>query len=344
MKRRDFLKAIPMACIGTSLLGGSFSGAAQSSVKSSKVQFKMGLCADVHQDLIPDATARISEFVRDMEKRKADLIVQLGDFCQPKKTNEDFIVAWNRFEGGKYHIMGNHDRDGGYSYEKILEFWGGSLETKIPYYSFDAHGYHFIVLNGNDKNPEKSGGGYPTYIGNEQKQWLADDLASTSLPTFVFCHQPFDLDVVRGKGDFDNGPEIRKTLEDAKGKDGKPKVKAVFTGHYHSDYHLVINDIWYIQINSMSYCWISDKKYFRSRYDEATEKKYPHLKNCLVYQAPVWAFLTVFEDGRFEMLGKESDFLPPTPESMGMPSLWNGVPLTASISGLKSWKPPKRKS
>ncbi len=44
--------------------------------------------------------------------------------------------------------------DGGFTREQTIEYWG--MPTK--YYSFDMKGYHFIILDGNDKrDPPQSG-------------------------------------------------------------------------------------------------------------------------------------------------------------------------------------------
>lgn len=334
MKRRDFIAASALTL--TAPFVGQWADGTAAAEDSEKVLFRLGLCADVHQDLVPDACDRLRAFVDEMTRQKADMIVQLGDFCCPKAANRPFIDIWNSFPGDTCHVVGNHERDGGFSYENVLDFWSLSEKTQTPYYSFDKNGFHFISLNGNDRNPDKPARGYPSYIGSDQRQWLEADLAQTTLPTIVFCHQPMDLDVVGAGGNMDNGPEIRRIFENAGKIDGKPKVKFVFTGHYHSDFRNLINGIHYIQINSMSYAWISDPRYTRSRFDAETEKKYPHLKNCMMYVDPIWAVLTLYADGRFAMQGKKSTFLPPTPSDLGMPDKWNGVPLTASISDYKS--------
>lgn len=51
---------------------------------------KFAVCADVHQDLICDATDRIKTFVKAAEDEKSDFIIQSGDFCLPFEKNEPF--------------------------------------------------------------------------------------------------------------------------------------------------------------------------------------------------------------------------------------------------------------
>jgi len=70
---------------------------------------RIGIVADVHQDIIHDGYARMRYFIEDMNIRKPDFIIQLGDFVMPRKRNQPFLDAWNEFDGPGYHVLGNHD-------------------------------------------------------------------------------------------------------------------------------------------------------------------------------------------------------------------------------------------
>ena len=83
----------------------------------SKSKLRIGLIADVHKDIIHDADDRLKTFVDAMTAAKADAIVQLGDFCIPKAANQPFLDIFRRFPGPRYHVLGNHDTDGGFSRE-----------------------------------------------------------------------------------------------------------------------------------------------------------------------------------------------------------------------------------
>ena len=112
-------------------------------------QIRIGICTDVHLNLMHDSELRLSTFVDAMNKAKPDFIIELGDFMTPDKKYAHFIDTWNLFQGDKYHVIGNHETDGGFSKSQVLESRGMSH----PYYSFDKNGFHFIVLDGNDKKP-----------------------------------------------------------------------------------------------------------------------------------------------------------------------------------------------
>jgi len=242
MKRRNFL--------GTSVAGGI--GLAlnslplfASTVNAGQKGPTFGICTDLHHDLIKDGPARVRAFIDEMNYLQPDFIIQMGDFCTPKPANQAIMDAWNGFKGPKYHVIGNHDIDGGFSHNQVLAFWN----AQSAYYSFDCKGYHFIVLNGNEKAADSSYIGYPRSILESQRKWLENDLADTKLPTIVFCHQGIDNDM---DGLFE-GSLIRLAFERANRDAGFLKVQAVFSGHHHEDYHNVYNHINYIQINSISY-------------------------------------------------------------------------------------------
>ncbi|MBL7973168.1 MAG: metallophosphoesterase, partial [Prolixibacteraceae bacterium] len=145
---------------------------------------RIGMCTDVHLPTMHDAEYRITTFINAMKAEKPDFIIELGDFAIPGEKYAPFFDIWNSFPGEKYHVIGNHEMDGGTSKEKALEY----RKMPMPYYSFDKNGFHFIVLDGNDKkNPEEKR--YNQFIGPEQIGWLKADLEKANYPVVIFSHQ-----------------------------------------------------------------------------------------------------------------------------------------------------------
>ena len=224
---------------------------------------------------------RLNAFIKEASEKKADFIMQMGDFCIPREENLGLMEIWDRFKNPSYHILGNHDTDLGYSKKQAMKFWN----MKKRYYSFDTHGYHFVILDGNDPNP-KPWSGYHRYINEEQQDWLKDDLRKTKLHTFVFSHQTLENE----DGGVANFQEIRSILEEANANAGEARVIASFSGHHHTDYMTDINGIYYIQINSASYRWVGDK-YMKIRYSDEIDKKHHHIKRTIPYKDPLFTFL-----------------------------------------------------
>jgi len=309
--RRYFLQKLALGALVVSPVQKLFAKTdrVQTAMKSGEAKVRFGVITDLHHDLIYDGLDRLSAFISEMNKEVPDFIIQMGDLCFPKKENLPLMDVWAKFKGNSYHVIGNHDTDGGYTRDQVVEFW----KAKAKYYSFDANGFHFIVLDGNEHNPSPDRpAGYARFVSRTQLDWLKKDLDETALPTIIFCHQGLDNDA----GGLENGTLMRYTLEQANFKN-KHKVVMVLSGHHHQDYHNHINGIHYVQINSASYQWLGDK-YKEIRYSEAVDKAKPMLKYTVPYKDPLWAMVEIGQDGTIRIEGKRSVFVGSSPEALGV--------------------------
>ena len=269
--------------------------------------FRMGMIADLHHGLEPTARRRLSEFVEGARFSGLDCITQLGDFNYGKPESLECMDIWNRFEGNKYHVLGNHDMDF-YNKEHMVEFW--SMPGR--YYSFDCNGYHFVVL---DRNNLKTTDGYVHYAhGNfyvdskmrghadpEQLEWLATDLKATRLPAVVFMHQGLGMqNEAYPPGDARGAVEA--VFEQANRDAGTQRVAAVFCGHHHIDRYNRKNGIHYVWINSASYYWVGAK-----------------YGKMAPYRDVLFAVVTFHPKGLIEIKGCSSIFEPPTPQDRDYP-------------------------
>ena len=313
MKRRDFLKK--------SIQAGALLSLPISLPACSLPKLRFGLIADVHKDIMHDADERLQAFITEAQKRPLDFIMQLGDFCIPKDPNRDFLNIWQQYEGPKYHVLGNHDTDGGFTREQTMEFWG----MKSKYYSFDENNVHFTVLDGNDANP-KPWSGYHRYIGKEQMEWLKNDLDKTKNPTIIISHQTLE----NPDGGIANMEEVRAVLEEANKKAGFTKVVASFCGHHHTDYHTQINGIYYIQVNSASYRWVGGDHQV-VRYSETINKDFPWIKYTIPYKKPLFTFVEIKPSGSLTLEGMSTTFVGPGPEEMGLPERPENDPIVPYI-------------
>ena len=298
--RRHFLK---QTATGAAVLALG----APRSIASGLEPFTFGLCADVHQDVMPDATERMAVFVRAMNERKATFIAQLGDFCIPKQDNRRFLDTFHSFEGPHYHVLGNHDTDSdnltksGYTQKETKAFWG------MPgnYYSFVHGGIRFIVLDGNDR-PEDGGTDYPRHIGKPQRQWLDAELARTEEPIVVLSHQGAE----HPEG-IDNGATVRSILENANRN---------VSGHHHLNYHDEVGGIPYVQVNSMSYFWVGEECQ-NFAYPPHIHAANPMLEFTAPYRDPLWTMVTVDPDaGEIRIEGRTSVWAGASPEELGYQS------------------------
>jgi len=258
--RRAFLKGSGLVVAG---LAAGIS-VAHGAKTDRKAKLSFGIVTDAHfADFVGRGTRKyresipkMAECVGLMNDKKVDFLVELGDFkdqgkpVSEKKTLEYLEAiekAYGAFKGPRYHVLGNHDVD---SISK-KQFMARITNTKIPktatYYSFDAKGLHFVVL---DANYDAKGADYDhgkfnwtdSNIPPEELEWLKKDLAGSSKPAIVFVHQ--QLDVKRNTG-VKNAPAVRKVLQDSK------RVLAVFQGHHHPGHSSRIEGIHYYTLKAM---------------------------------------------------------------------------------------------
>lgn len=303
------------------------------SVNSSALTF--GIVADIHADLIPDKMERLESFIETATQKDVDFIIQLGDFCFPKKENLEFLHLWNQFKKPKYHVLGNHDMDVS-SKSETMDFWGMSN----AYYSFDQKGLHFVVLDPNYLFQNNKYLDYDhanfyvddatrTFINPEQISWLIEDLKNTDLPTIIFSHQSL-INPIWG---IKNRVEVQHILESENSRVGHQKIIACFNGHDHIDFHRQINGIHYLEINSMSYQWLGEKYSNKTRYPEHFYKTYQHLDKLGTYKDPLFAFATLdLEDNLLRLDGVQSEWVTPTPAELHVPTQVFGAQSSASIS------------
>ena len=199
--------------------------------------------------------------------------------------------------------------DGGFTREQTLKYW--SVENK--YYSFDLNGYHFVVLDGNDKK-KNAAPGYARYIGPPQSDRIKNDLGKTNLPTLIFSHQG-----IGPAGGIENNKEIQAIFEKANDQAGFRKVVACFNGHDHLDAHTINQGIHYVQINSMSNQWLGGD-YRRARFSKEIEEKYPWVSYTSPYKDSLYAIVTLQDDGVIEIEGVQSQWIPPSPFDIISPS------------------------
>ncbi len=289
-----------------------------------KADLKIGIIADLHQDIIHDGPKRLEAFISNSNSKKCDFIIQLGDFALPRKRNKIILDKWDLFNGDKYHVLGNHDMvDYGFTKSQTMSWWG----MKERYYSFNRNGYHFIVLDGNDDNPKPWDEYYNRYIGSIQKKWLSEDLKKTNLPTIIFIHQSLD-----SKGGIHNQNDIRKIIESSIFVNGNKKVIACICGHHHDDYLKTINDIAYIHINSSSYKWVGEKYKF-SRFNKKIEEDFPSIVKTCPYKKPL--FTTMYINSKTKTINfdpKKTSFIKPSPKDLNIPGAQN---IKSEISKMK---------
>lgn len=319
---------------------------------TSKNKIKFAAMADIHLDIMHDGEKRLDAFLEAARAEDVDFIIHLGDFAYPNDTSnticpldtmpenvieayknpspvdkEAILKKYNAFEKPTYHTMGNHDFDF-LTPEEAIAMYG------IPggYYSFHMGGWHFIVLDGNYYKDDNGNfvhydrGGYfyhdLPYVNDEQLLWLREELKKTDEPVVMFSHQP----LFKYNGGIKNVADFEKIISEAKAR-GK-KIRMCVNGHCHVDDLDEIDGTLYYNLNSISNMWVGET-YEHAHYGKETEKNFPCLKWTIPYRNPIYAIITMDDEG-ISVKGVKGTYVQPGPKKLNF---------TGKISpSVKSWE------
>lgn len=277
--------------------------------KESEVKtVRFGLLTDIHLPTMHDSEKRMTAFIDSMRVAKPDFIVELGDLVTPAPKYQALMDIWLSYPGDTYHVIGNHEMDGGYGLDQVLVH----RKMESSYYHFERNGFNFIVLDGNDKKfPEETG--YRNYIGPEQQEWLKKKLSLVQGPVIILSHQ-----AIGPIGGMDNAEEIRAIFEAHNQEHPENRIFASFNGHLHYDAATEVNGIWYVHVNSASYFWMGEE-YEYIRYAEEVDEEFKWIKYTAPYQDPLFALVEISSDGMIEIFGKSTSYVGPSPWELGYP-------------------------
>jgi 3',5'-cyclic AMP phosphodiesterase CpdA len=219
---------------------------------------RIGLVTDIHHG--PDVDVRTGSAARSLlaaftagmrERFHPDLIVDLGDRINDVDLEadrarlrevRDMLEAAGR---PVVYAWGNHD---------LANVPPGEARAILgktgDHESFDAAGYHLVVLNSQDPTVEGIGG----TLSPAQLDWLERDLSATARPALVFCHHPLDEQDPGRHWYFADHPghALARNRERARRiLAASGRVRAVFNGHMHLNTVEVIDGIPYITLMSL---------------------------------------------------------------------------------------------
>jgi predicted phosphodiesterase len=264
---------------------------------------RLGLIADLHRDAIHDSDLRLQTFLEEMNRVEAHAKIQLGDFAIPKSANASFIAAFNQGNIPAYHVLGNHDMDEGYSKEQAIQAFG----MPAAYYAQVIQGVRILVLDGNDPGSPTTKGGYASYIGKVQQDWLNQQLEESKEPVIVISHQP-----IAGIYTIDNAVEIQNLLSVH-----ASKIILAINGHAHVDQLIKVAGVSYLHLNSASYYWVGEKHRHLSL-DANTHAAYPSLAFTCPYAAVLFGVLTLDRKAKkLSLTGRKSSWIGPSPLELG---------------------------
>jgi 3',5'-cyclic AMP phosphodiesterase CpdA len=255
MNRRRFLQDGSLWLLGSGLAATPLANLLAADEPPRRV--RIGLVTDLHYaDKPPAGTrhyretlAKFEEATAQFQEAQPDFVVELGDLIDAADSVEaekKYLATINRefaaLPGDKHYVLGNHCV-ATLTKEEFLDGVG----QKKSHYSFDAGGFHFVMLDAcfrGDGEPYNRGNFKWTdaNIPEEQVEWLRADLKATTSKTIVFAHQRLD---VKNEYGVKNSDQVRQVLEES------GKALAVFQGHSHKNDLKDINGIHYCTLVAM---------------------------------------------------------------------------------------------
>lgn len=280
---------------------------------------RLGMITDLHQDIMHDGKQRLDSFLAAMQEEAPDAIIQLGDFAVPSEANQPLIDSFNDAHPQALHVLGNHDIDGGYTWEQTLRSW----RLQERYYRHDVNGLQLVVLDGNERPPNHDRG-YPSYIGAEQRDWLRDTLMSYEGPSLVLSHQP-----LAGPYAVDNAAAVQEILSAA-----ADRVLLAINGHSHIDHLLRQGQVGYLHLNSASYVVVG-RDFRHESYSAEIHAAHPRLASTCPYRDALFTTLTVDPVRQtIDVKGRETEWVGPSPAELGRdkhPDLLDGEQIAPRI-------------
>jgi 3',5'-cyclic AMP phosphodiesterase CpdA len=172
---------------------------------SDRGELRLAFYTDVHARKEWETPTALQHAANSINARTADLVIAGGDLITDGFQSTEPVAAsrWDVYmqmhraiDADLYPVIGNHDlvaanpKDGSSPADDPRRMFQDQTGLERTYYSFDAVGYHFIVLD--SIHITRDDLQYHGMIEPEQMAWLKRDLAHTpkSTPIVVVTHIP----------------------------------------------------------------------------------------------------------------------------------------------------------
>lgn len=286
MNRKKFLGSLPVLAVAPL--------AVDATPRKEKPVLTLAHITDVHIRAGDNAPQRFKGCLKTIIKKyRPDFFLNTGDSIHDASYDnvkrESVTEQWQIWDDclkeikgyDIYSTIGNHDpwwaapgkTDAMYGKDYVVK----RLNIPHRYYSFTRGGWHFIVLDGNNKNIS---------LDEEQFRWLENDLEQipANTPTLLMSHYPtFGATPILVGGNHSD----HKKLKDLFYKH-KDKVRASLSGHNHLYDKTFYNGVWYCCNGAMSGFW-----WGKGDKDSAGTGYY-------FETPPGYAILKLYKDGGFE--------------------------------------------
>lgn len=217
-----------------------------------------GIVTDVHSaDVATNgartyraSAAKLAACIDVMNDRRVAFVAELGDFKDQDPTPVEALTllylsdierVFARFNGPRYHVLGNHDMDSLSKSQFLAATVNTGVSPNAAHYTFVSGGVRVVVLDANhnaDGTPYDHGNftWQESYVDVPQLAWLDRTLHVSAEPAVVLVHQRLDTDDAYA---VKNAAAVRAVIERS------AKVLAVLQGHHHDGGFSQINGVPY---------------------------------------------------------------------------------------------------
>jgi predicted phosphodiesterase len=236
-----------------------------------KPLFSIGAVADAQYADEPDdgqrmyhrTPGKLAAAVADFNHRDLAFVVHLGDFIDRDWASYDALLPVARRLRHPWHfVLGNHEFAVDDAHKPLVP---AKLGMPARYYAFVAHGWMFIVTDGNDLSSyawpagsaelresmairDRLYAGKPLWdgaIGAAQLRWIDGKLAEADrrgLKAMLFCHFPLWPE---NPHNLWNAPEVMATIE------RHPSARIWLDGHNHDGNYGEHAGVHYVNMKAM---------------------------------------------------------------------------------------------
>ena len=263
---------------------------------------------------------QMEEIVEAAHAAEVDAMVCCGDLCHNLTTAPELVEVYfkNKYGIPALNCFGNHEQEAVDSIEDTWKIMG----MKNNYDHFDIKGFRFILTDTNYYREEDGtllhvparswGKADGDRMSPEELAWLEKTVDESPYPCMLFSHASFEA-----AGGCPEQAQVRAIVDAANAKT-PGRVLMCCNGHYHRDNITVKKDVVYFDVNSViNVEWqprpnILLPQEFIDRARMAVNHTYT--------KDPLYAIVTVRDDGSISITGRESDYLyGASPEAIG----WN---------------------
>lgn len=288
------------------------------------MNIKFCVCSDYHlHSQYPIEIDGLKSIVERAKKNNVDALIHCGDFIIDIKNRKDAVDLFLNNEMGipAFGCYGNHELESMESLEELNSVY----RVENSYYYIDLKGFRFVITDTNYFEKDGLIQHYPGYsvggpdwtydhnlLGEEQICWLKETLISSPYPCIILSHASFEV----AGGCSGDAEKVQKLLREVNSEFPKRVIMCI-NGHYHTNSVKVIDNIAYLNVNTVYMGgWIPQK---HDLFPKEFSSKYQSADNCVFFKEPLSAIVTVDSEGIIDIEGMETSYIyDVTPEKIGM--------------------------